>query len=131
MHEVSLVRALLQQVERICKLHEGAAIEQIDVEIGPLSGVEPLLVSEAFQVVASSTPCAKAALVIHEVPLKARCQDCGRESIVADFNFSCGICGSHALRITQGDEFRLLSVTLQTHEPLNTMAKLAKVCDHE
>ena len=49
MHEESLVRSLLHQVEDLAQQHHATEVEDIEVEIGPLSGVEPLLVREAFE----------------------------------------------------------------------------------
>ena len=105
MHESSLVRSLLKQVERLCEQHGGTAIEQIEVEIGPLSGVEPLLVREAFDILSIQTGCAGSGLLIQEVPLKARCHDCQAEFELLSFVFACSGCLSHSIQITSGDEF--------------------------
>jgi len=114
MHEMSLVRSLLNQVERLCREHQGISVDEIEVEIGPLSGVEPLLLQDAFQTIAPQTNCKGSELVIKQIPLKALCQDCGQESELPALEFSCQVCGGRSVRITQGDEFRLLNVTLQT-----------------
>lgn len=117
MHEVSLVRSLLKQVEELCEQHNGKAILKIEVEIGPLSGVEPLLVKNAFDVCSPKTRCEGASLVIREVPLKALCRECGQESELAGFHFRCAHCGSRSLTITQGEEFRFLNVTIEAEAP--------------
>jgi hypothetical protein len=49
MHEESLVRSLLHQVEDLARQHHATEVDDIEVEIGPLSGVESLLVQEAFE----------------------------------------------------------------------------------
>ena len=67
MHEVSLVRSLLEQVDRVVTSQGGRAAVEVCVEIGPLSGVEPLLVKEAFTQLAGD-----GTLIIDEVPLTAR-----------------------------------------------------------
>jgi hydrogenase nickel incorporation protein HypA/HybF len=111
MHEASLVRSLLEQVEQLLREHGGAAVEQITVQVGPLSGVEPLLVLEAFQRLAPDWPAAAAAaLEIEEVALEAECGDCGAGFEIHSFRFQCPVCGSQAVRVIRGDEFRLLSI---------------------
>ena len=40
MHEESLVRSLLEQVRRLVREHAAETVERIEVEVGPLSGVE-------------------------------------------------------------------------------------------
>ena len=67
MHEFSLVRSLLEQVGRIVTSQGGRAAVEVRVEIGPLSGVEPLLVKAAFAQLAGD-----GTLIIDEVPLTAR-----------------------------------------------------------
>lgn len=117
MHEASLVRSLLQQVEQLLRAHGGAAVQNITVEVGPLSGVEPLLVLEAFQRLAPDSPAAAAAtLQIEEVALEAACGDCGSGFQVHSFRFQCPACGSQAVRVTGGDEFRLLSIGIAPSE---------------
>ena len=53
MHEASLVESLLEQVQTLVSEHGGGDVEVVEVEIGPLSGVEPELVDLAFQRLAS------------------------------------------------------------------------------
>ncbi|QDU38109.1 hydrogenase nickel incorporation protein HybF [Maioricimonas rarisocia] len=118
MHEVSLVRSLLNQVERLCEAHGGTAVTDVEVEIGPLSGVEPLLAREAFALLVADFGWPAAELTIEEVPLMAICQSCGAEVTVESFRFECPGCGSRSLKVTRGDQFRLLNVTLETATPM-------------
>jgi hydrogenase nickel incorporation protein HypA/HybF len=113
MHETALVRSLLAQVEHLRHEHGGASVERIVVEIGPLSGVEPLLVRGAFEEFAPLTDTAATAeLQIEETPLAAECNGCQAEFKIPAFQFVCPACGSTAVRVTRGDEFRLLSVDI-------------------
>lgn len=119
MHEESLVRSLLRQVESIAVEHHAVQITKIEVEIGPLSGVEPLLVASAFERVAPSTVCAAAALSISEVALGAVCDSCGVEFELAELSFRCPDCQAQNIRIVRGDQFRLMNVILETGSELD------------
>jgi hydrogenase nickel incorporation protein HypA/HybF len=115
MHESSLVRTLLRQVEAICIRHGGLAVDEICIEIGPLSGVEPLLVRSAFLELAPGWGMHGSRLVIEEVPLSARCPLCE----VVEVNVGCircPHCGSQNVRIVSGDEVRLQAVTIKSNE---------------
>lgn len=112
MHEISLVRSLLEQVNEIVVSNHGRSAKEIHVELGPLSGVEPLLVKEAFTQLSANRLHRDTVLVIDEVPLTARCQDCRSEFELSDFRFLCPNCGSRETRILRGDAFRLMSVTI-------------------
>ena len=114
MHEESLVRSLLRQVELIADEHRATEITEIEVEIGPLSGVEPLLVQSAFARVAASTACGSARLSIHQVELEALCESCGQQFEMQELRFRCPCCKANGIRIVRGDEFRLMNVTLET-----------------
>lgn len=115
MHERSLMLALLNQVARIQAEHEGAVVEEIAVEVGALSGVEPILLKSAFAEFAESYP--GTALLMNEVPVTAICQDCGQTMTMERFLSRCSICQSTSVQITGGDTFRLLHVTLKDKPP--------------
>jgi hydrogenase nickel incorporation protein HypA/HybF len=117
MHEMSLVRSLLTQVERLAAEHAATAVTEIEVEIGPLSGVEPVLVREAFDLLVATSAVPHATLKIDQVPLLCRCGDCRQQFELVSFRFKCPHCGSTEVQITSGDQFRLLNVTIETEQP--------------
>jgi hydrogenase nickel incorporation protein HypA/HybF len=117
MHEVSLVRALLSQVGQIVDQHNATTATGIDLEIGPLSGVEVTLVQTAFVELVEGTRFAGATLSIQEVPLAIECLECGCESNLPGFVFRCVECDSGRVQVIRGDELRLLSVTVE--EPVH------------
>ena len=126
MHEISLVRSLLAQVDRIVTEQGGRAAVEVRVEIGPLSGVEPLLVKAAFVQLAGgrrsretsdrTLTSSATTLIIDEVPLTALCQSCHTEFELEHFRFVCPDCGSRETSVVRGDAFRLISVTVDVHE---------------
>ena len=111
MHERSLLMALLRQVNRIQAENHAAAVVEIAVEAGPLSGVEPDLLSSAFTEFAPQYPQAR--LTINVVPVTALCQSCHETWTVQRFASACPACYSTRVQITGGDAFQLLSVTLR------------------
>ena len=117
MHEQSLVRTLLRQVESIRQEHGGRRVTETRVEVGPLSGVEPLLLASAFEQSASETTAADATLVIDEVALLAECEACREQFELQQFDFRCPACRGN-VRIVRGDTLQLISVDLQDTEPI-------------
>ncbi len=112
MHEMSLVRSLMSQVQAIVTDNQAESADEILVEIGPLSGVEIELVKIAFVQWVSELGSMNARLTVHEVPLVVRCRDCNCESELNDFVFRCRECSSGRVQVVRGDDFRLVSVTL-------------------
>ena len=118
MHEMSLVRSLLRQVNEIAAQEQAVGeVVKVHVSIGPLSGVEPLLVRSAYDQLATSAGLGQAELAIEECPLLGVCRDCGESIQIEDFDFRCSACDSVAIRVTSGDAFRLLRLTLRDRRP--------------
>ena len=113
MHEVSVVRTLLAQVGQIVDQHNATKATGIELEIGPLSGVEVELVRIAFADLVEGTRFAGATLSIQQVPLAIECLECGCESNLPKFVFRCVQCDSGRVQVIRGDELRLLSVTVE------------------
>jgi len=119
LHEISLVKSLLQQVAQIAEQHQAKSIQEVRIEIGPLTGVEKLLVQEAFELLAKNFVGSQCNLIIEEIPLQGLCENCKNQIVIQDFQFHCPLCGSHSVKITGGDAFRLLDLTIDSHTNLN------------
>lgn len=124
MHEVSLVKSLLQQVTDIAKQHKAGSVREIRIEIGPLSGVEKVLVHEAYMQLAARYVGSECRLVIEEIPLQGKCETCGKSIVIQDFQFRCPACGSSDVNITGGDAFRLLDISIDTSMPWEMMEQV-------
>ena len=86
----------------------------ITLHIGPLSGVEPALLSSAFPLAAAGTLAADAQLVILPQPITVHCQTCGADTEAAPNRLLCGACGDYHTRLTGGDELLLANLELIT-----------------
>lgn len=125
MHEYSLVRSLLRQVQTILQ-HEGSVkATEITLAIGPLAGVEPVLFQEAFEQLAPSFGVADAELAIRETVLTARCDECKHDFEVQRFLFQCPLCQARNVRVISGEEIRLLDITVieEREAPISKQAE--------
>ena len=113
MHELSVCQALIGQVEEIARQHRAAAVTTVNVRIGPLSGVEPDLLAQAFPLASAGTVAQSSRLVIEKLPIRVRCETCGAESAAEPNRLVCGSCGDWHTRLVSGDEMLLASVELQ------------------
>jgi hydrogenase nickel incorporation protein HypA/HybF len=141
MHEASLVESLLNQVLDLAANHMESVdnadaaparssltrtpltraavarrITPIELEIGPLSGVEPELMALAFQRLAGEAGLSNARLEIVHVPLTIRCDDCLRETETEQVSFGCDGCGSRRVTVLRGDSCILKSVELELED---------------
>ena len=79
MHELSICKQIVNQVNDIAQHHQAAAIESVSLKIGPLSGVEAPLLKQAFPFAAADTVAENAELIIehcfHNFPFQHQVLD--------------------------------------------------------
>lgn len=112
MHERSLARALLEELDRI-RHSEGADIVRATIEVGPLSGVEPSQLIDAFYDLAPTCALEHVELELRTVDLTAHCPACSRTFAVQNFVFRCPHCGGAAHAVS-GSTVLLASVDIKT-----------------
>lgn len=106
--------ALLEQVEAIAAERTAARVTRIELDIGPLSGIEPELLRNAYPIAAAGTVAESAELAINGTSVVVRCTVCGAESEVTHNRLVCAACGDFRTRIASGDEMILRSVELES-----------------
>jgi hydrogenase nickel incorporation protein HypA/HybF len=112
MHELSVCQALIRQVEDIARQHQAEAVKSVNVRIGPLSGVEPDLLEQAYSLAVAGTVAEASRLVIEKLPIRVRCEKCGAETGAEPNKLICGVCGDWHTQLLSGDEMLLASVEL-------------------
>ena len=111
MHEFSIVRSLLTQVEKEAAARGATAVRTLRVEIGELSGVSSDLFLYAFEALRSGTICARADLKLAAVPARWTCPECD-DDLVPTGPLRCGQCGSPA-RLVGGAELLLSQIEVE------------------
>jgi hydrogenase nickel incorporation protein HypA/HybF len=113
MHEQSLVRQLLRQVQTIADEYPSCLVRSIRVRIGEFSGVEPELLANAYALLVADTSYAKVQLVVNRARLEAVCSRCESDFRIKRFTFQCPYCGSRELSIVGGEELLLESIAME------------------
>jgi len=116
MHEMSLARTLLKQLEALCRQERAEKIAAIHLRVGEFSGVEPDLLQEACRQLSEGTCLDRAEVRLEIVPLAAHCTTCDDSFRVEQFAFECPRCRSRRVTVTEGEELRLESVTFERAE---------------
>lgn len=112
MHELSICQALIRQIEALARQHGAQAITRVTLQIGPLSGVAPELLEQAFSVARHGSLAESSRLVTLLAPIRVRCEQCGMESEAVINRLVCGHCGGERTQLLSGDEMHLLSIEL-------------------
>ncbi|MDO8843142.1 hydrogenase maturation nickel metallochaperone HypA [Methylicorpusculum sp.] len=112
MHELSLCDDLIRQVQSLADQHHAQNIGQVTVSLGALSGVEPVLLVQAFEILKVGTAASNARLMINDVPVRIKCDDCGIEADADPNKLICPSCKSLDTQLLSGSEFILSQVEL-------------------
>src|SRR3989339_2124443 len=113
MHEMSICLALLRQVGEVAENNGAESVEKITVLVGPLSGVEPLMLENAFSIARAGTIAEKARLVCEAGEIKVSCQICGAESMGSINSLICEQCKSWKTTVLSGYDLILKNIELK------------------
>lgn len=114
MHELAVCQSIIAQVTDIARQHGARGVGSVKVLIGPLSGVEPQLLAQAFPIARAGTLAEAAELALEILPIKVRCANCSAETAALPNRLVCGVCGDWHTQVISGDEMLLASVELIT-----------------
>jgi hydrogenase nickel incorporation protein HypA/HybF len=117
MHEMSICQALMDQVERIANEQGASQVDSIVLSIGPLSGVEPVLLTRAFEVACMHTIAENATLEIDTGPVVVECRSCGAKGEAGVNRLLCASCGDWQVNVVQGDELLLMRLEVSGVPP--------------
>jgi hydrogenase nickel incorporation protein HypA/HybF len=91
---------------------EHVRVQKVNVNVGKLAAVVPQSLRFCFDVAIKDTPLDGAELVIRELPVVARCENCSSEWTINDPAFICKTCNSGSLEILSGRELDIESIEI-------------------
>jgi len=112
MHELSVCLSLIEEVKRVARENGAGSVTRIIVKVGPLSGVEPDLLQNAYPLAAAGTVAENAELEIEVAGIVVSCSQCGKESDATANRLLCAHCGDYRTNLVSGDEMVLQSLEL-------------------
>ena len=111
MHEYSIVQALMDRVGAEARARGATAVHRLSIRIGELSGVEPVLLTTAYETFRTRTICEHADLAVQIVDARWECPGCGR-AIGRGDRLACAACALPA-RLVEGDEITLDRIEME------------------
>ncbi|WP_298718700.1 hydrogenase maturation nickel metallochaperone HypA [uncultured Oceanisphaera sp.] len=105
MHELSVVRALLTQLEP----YAHRKLTRIRIEVGGMSCVDGERLQFCFDMVKEEAGLSGVILDIDAVPAQAECRDCGRHFAPSGPGDACS-CGSYDYILTSGRQLLLTEI---------------------
>jgi len=85
-------------------------VSTINLVIGEMTGVVGDSVRFYLEILGKDSIAEGAAVNIKNIPAQARCHDCQKEFVIAEYQWICPACGSINLEITGGKELFIESI---------------------
>lgn len=112
MHELSIVLSIVDIATQ--QTHKSAAtvVEEIELDIGELSGVEMEAFDFAWQQVIKDSVLKDADRVVNRIEGIGMCMDCGIEFHMQNLYDSCPVCNGHFIDIKKGKELKVKALVV-------------------
>jgi hydrogenase nickel incorporation protein HypA/HybF len=110
MHELSITQSMLDLVLKQAEEAGADKVERINLVLGEMTGVVGRCVQFYFDFLSQGTPAEGAALNFKEIPTTAKCQNCGQEFELGEFDWTCPHCQSNNIEIPGGKELYVESI---------------------
>lgn len=112
MHELSIVMSIIDIAEQQAEKANASVIEEIELDIGELSGIEQQAFDFAWQQAVKDTVLSAAERVINIIPGEAVCMECDAQFPVHQLYDACPVCGKHFISILKGKELKVKSLVV-------------------
>lgn len=112
MHELSIVMSIIQIAEKESAKNNAVRVDEIELEIGGLSGIEMQAFDFAWQQAVRSTLLEKAKRTINHIDGEGKCMDCEAVFPMQQLYEPCPVCGDHFVTIQKGKELRVKSLVI-------------------
>lgn len=95
---------MLRIVDATMEQHPGAKLRRIFLDIGRGSTIEPILLRDAFEILADGGPYEGVELVVNDIPIAGRCRSCSKAFEYKEMALGCPACGSTDIELESGLE---------------------------
>lgn len=112
MHEMSVTESMMDVVLRHAERNNATQVTSINIVLGEFSTVMPESVQFYFDILSKGTIAEGAELNFRRTKLMARCEGCGNEFEVVEYDFTCPGCKGEKSEIISGREFQVESIEI-------------------
>ncbi len=115
MHELGIAEAVLTAIQKEAARHPGVRVTRAGLRVGELAGVDAPALRFAFEAVVQGTECEPLCLEIEFCPRRQKCQGCGQDFVVQDYDLQCPKCHGFESDCIGGDELDLTFVEVEDY----------------
>jgi len=115
MHEMGIANSVLEAVRTEMNRRPGSYPCKVGVRIGEMTAIDQDALRFCFEALILETDMASLELGIEFCPRRHRCQDCGGDFIVRDYDTRCPQCASLETTFVSGDELELAYLEVEEY----------------
>ena len=112
MHELSIVQNILEIANQEVSKAKASKVEEINLDIGMLSGVEMDALLFAWKACVPNTVLENAKRAINRISATAQCAACLHEFETEDYFAQCPACGDYLTELIKGKELKIKSLVV-------------------
>ncbi len=112
MHELSIALSIIDIAEEEAQKANAHKINEIELEIGTLSGIELSALEFAFETATEGTMLENAKVRIEVIEAEGFCNECRKEFILKYIYDSCPFCNGFNIKLLKGKELKLKSLNV-------------------
>jgi hydrogenase nickel incorporation protein HypA/HybF len=113
MHELSVALSIVELAEKHAIKHNAEEIEELELEIGSLAGIELQSFTFALESSVKDTMLENAKIIRHDIAGEGRCNDCEKIFPVIELFTPCPYCNSFCVSVLKGKELRVKSIVVK------------------
>ncbi len=120
---MGIANSVLEAVRTEMGLHPGTYPCKVGVRIGEMAAIDQDALRFCFEAIIHDTDLESLELAIEVCPRRHRCQECGREFVVRDYDSRCSQCASLETACISGDELELAYLEVEEYGASTAAAK--------
>lgn len=110
---MSIAQSIVELAEEQARSRQSSAVEELELEIGRLAGVELHTLDFALESAVKGSMLEHASIIRHIIDGEGQCADCGQTFPMEALFASCPQCGSYFVKILKGKELRVKSIVIK------------------
>jgi hydrogenase nickel incorporation protein HypA/HybF len=123
MHEMGIANSVLEAVRTEMLRYPGTYPCRVGIRIGEMVAIDQDALRFCFEAMILDTNLECLELGIELRPRQHRCDVCGREFVVHDYDFSCPKCASPQTTCFSGDELELAYLEVEEYGTITAGTK--------
>ncbi|WP_028456418.1 hydrogenase maturation nickel metallochaperone HypA [Chitinilyticum litopenaei] len=112
MHELSLAENVIRIAEDAARHAAAKRVSRVRLAVGAFAHVDPDTLQFCCELAARQTLLEGAEFLVERTPGQAFCKDCAQDVALERIGFPCPLCGGFDLRVTGGEEMRVLDIAV-------------------